>query len=173
MNKSQLIVLWIGVLVFLFCLWNPKIMPYTRYEKRMEEYTDKKWERTLSRFNLSLADSKESLRDKKSKLTSPRDAKFGDINDFNEWWKTIDDEIKAEYIDMLLRGEKPSRMVKVAHTYFTRPFETDSDALFVRLLSVTVLTSLLIYSYSDKNRATLKAILQPFIRWHLSSVNLR
>ena len=60
MNKSQLIILWIGALVFLFCLWNPKIMPNTRYETRKEEYTDKEWERELTKYNLSFADSKET-----------------------------------------------------------------------------------------------------------------
>ncbi|MHC4637807.1 MAG: hypothetical protein ACYTBP_04085 [Planctomycetota bacterium] len=158
MNKSQLIVLWIGALVFLFCLWNPEIVPNTRYEKRMKELTDKEWERELSKYNLSFSDSKESLKERllnyKNKKPKGGRPSLEDIRN-----------LEGEYIKMLIKGERPSRMVEVANTYFTQPFETGSDALFVRLLSVTVLTALLVYSYSNKNRATLKAILQPFIQF--------
>jgi len=64
MNKSQLIVLWVGAALFIFCLWNPAIVPHVRYKWEEKEYTDKEWERELSHYNLSIADSKESLRDK-------------------------------------------------------------------------------------------------------------
>ncbi len=69
MNKTQLIILWIGAFVFLFCLWNPEI--------------------------------------------------------------------------------------------FGQPFfEYGSDAQLLRLTSITVLTVLLVYSYSDKNKTKFKEILQ-------------
>ncbi len=157
MNKNQLIVLWIGALVFLFCLWNPKIMPYTRYETRMEEYTDKEWERELSEYNLSLADSKESLKERllnyENKKPKGRKPTFEEIGN-----------LEGDYIKMLIKEKKPFRRVGVKHTYFTRPFKTGTDDLLVRLLCVTVLTAVLIYTISDKNRPKVEEILHFFKR---------
>ncbi|MBN2513576.1 MAG: hypothetical protein JXB18_11620 [Sedimentisphaerales bacterium] len=34
MNKTQLIILWIGALVFLLCLWNPEDIFDFRYDDR-------------------------------------------------------------------------------------------------------------------------------------------
>ncbi len=88
MNKTQLTILWIGALAFLFCLWNPGYV-------------------------------------------------FGRP------------PIRIGSDDFVIR--------------------TVSDDLVVPLLSVAVLTALLIYSYSDKNRAKLKEILQQFIGSKLKS----
>lgn len=160
MNKAQLILLWIGAASFIFCLWNPAIAPHTRYKSKEREYTNKEWERELSHHNLGLDDSKETLNKAKGKIIEKRGEKYHSRKHTQE---ELVSEIKLEYIDMLLAGERPTKRETSSYVCFRRPFEAGSTSLLARLLGVTVLTALLVYSYSDKNRAKLKEILQPFI----------
>ena len=76
MNKTQLIILWVGAALFIFCLWNPAIVPHTRYKSEEREYTNKEWERELSHYNLSLDDSKETLNKAKGKIIGKRGEKY-------------------------------------------------------------------------------------------------
>lgn len=61
---------------------------------------------------------------------------------------------------MLLKGERPKQIIDTTHTYFTRFFKTDSTSLLTRLLGVTVITALVVYTLGDKNRVKVKEILQ-------------
>jgi len=73
---------------------------------------------------------------------------------------------KIKYIKMLLKGERPTKRVK-ARTYirYRQFFKTGSTSLLARLLGVTVITALVVYTLSDKNRVKVKEILQPLIRF--------
>jgi len=156
MNKTQLILLWIGAALFIFCLWNPKIAPHTRDILEDREYTDKDWERELSNYGLSLTDSKETLRDKNPNKHMP------------PGWERSDEISvqKIKYIKMLLKGERPTKYVKVGwDIYYRRFFKTEATYLVARLLSVAVITALAVYTLGDKNRVKVKEILQPLIRF--------
>lgn len=155
MNKSQLIVMWIGAAVFVLCAWNPSIVPHVRYRWEYVEYTDEEWERELSQYDLSLADSKESLRDK----ISPKGLPLGFEIIFSN-------EQEGKYIKMLLKGERPTKRVEADKYYIHRQFfKNGSTSLLARLLSVTVITALVVYTLGDKNRVKVKEILQPLLRF--------
>lgn len=172
MNKSQLILLWIGAAVFVFCSWNPSIMPYYRYRSVEVEYTDEEWERELSQYDLSLADA--NRKDKLNKLSEELAEELAEEFAVAEERAIVEGNkptitgyvlFKSDYIAMLLKGERPSRLVKKAYTYYTRLFNSNLTSLFTRLLSVTVITALVVYTLGDKNRVKVKEILQPLIRF--------
>ena len=143
--------MWIGAAVFVFCAWNPAIVPHVRYKWEEKEYTDKEWERELSHYNLSLADSKESLRDKNPLKDMPLGWKFSD--------GTVAAQ-KVKYIYMLLKGERPTKRVEAGnYIRYRQFFKTGSTSLLARLLSVTVITALVVYTLGDKNRVKVKKIL--------------
>jgi len=156
MNNTQLVILWIGALVFLLCLWNPKIIPYTGYEPKwiQPSYTDEekeqlvkekeehliRWDKALSRYNLSL-------------------------NDVNVNTMTIDGVYRSDrllracYLDTLKKSEvspKKEECILVPVRSYKRPFKNDPYALFIRLATVIIPTTLLLYTFSDRHKARRK-----------------
>jgi len=157
MNKTQLKILWIGALAFLFCLWNPEFVPYTRYDTELKVYTDEEWERELSKYDLSLADTEQLHYTDLTNLTANRLGMKAFLEQLEH------ESTKNKYIEMLEKGERPhhGELIRTNPTIcFEQLFENNLDAFLVRLLSITVLTALLVYSYSDKNKTKLKEILQ-------------
>jgi len=185
MNKSQLIILWIGAAFFIFCSWNPAIAPHTRYKSKEREYTNKEWERKLSHYNLGLDDSKETLNKAKGEIiekrleasksrevTPPKSKYGGPMVTVGEKYplrehtrEELVSDLKLEYIDMLLAGERPTKRETSSYVCFRRPFENSSTSLLARLLGVTVITVLVVYTLGDKNKVKVKEILQPLIRF--------
>lgn len=170
MNKSQLILLWIGAASFIFCLWNPAIAPHIRYRWQEKEDTDEEWESKISDFNLGLYDSTEALNKAKGKIIEKRleASKSREVTSpksKEELISEIESDIKLKYIDMLLVGERPTKREKSSYVCFRRPFETGPTSLLARLLGVTVITVLVVYTLSDKNRVIVKEILQRLIRF--------